>query len=193
MLIEKKRISDLNRAAYNPRVDLQPGDEDYESIRYSLEKFGLVQPIVWNRRSGNVVSGHQRLSVLQAQGVEETEVSVVDLGDIEEKQLNIVLNKAEGSWDDKKLTALLKDLGDDAAQTGFTQSEIEMLQNEVAGYFDNEAADQHEAEMQQQSEDFFCLTLTFDEADKKDIKAFVKANGEDSIVRTILRKAKGEI
>lgn len=118
MRIEKKRLSELNRAVYNPRVDLQPGDEEYESIRYSLERYGLVQPIVWNERTGNVVSGHQRLTVLQNQGVEEIEVSVVSLDDTAEKQLNIALNKTEGSWDNDKLTALLVDLGDDAINTG---------------------------------------------------------------------------
>ena len=87
MRIEKKRLSELNRAVYNPRVDLQPGDEEYESKRYSLERYGLVQPIVWNERTGNVVSGHQRLTVLQNQGVEEIEVSVVSLDDTAEKQL----------------------------------------------------------------------------------------------------------
>lgn len=193
MRIEKKRLSELNRAVYNPRVDLQPGDEEYESIRYSLERYGLVQPIVWNERTGNVVSGHQRLTVLQNQGVEEIEVSVVSLDDTAEKQLNIALNKTEGSWDNDKLTALLVDLGDDAINTGFTQEEIEVLQNEISSFFDDEAADEHEEQLRQQDEDYFCLTLTFDEADKKAVQSYIKEHGEEPVVRIILQKAKGEI
>lgn len=193
MRIEKKSISDLNRAAYNPRVALQPGDEEYESICYSLEHYGLIQPIVWNERTGNVVSGHQRLTVLQNQGIQEVEVSVVNLDDLAEKQLNVALNKTEGSWDNDKLTDLLIELGDDAIYTGFTSEEIEVLQHEILSYFDDEAADEHEEQLRQQNEDYFCLALTFDEADKKTIRAYIKEHGEAPIVRTILRKIKGEI
>ena len=193
MRIEKKPLSELNRAAYNPRVDLQPGDEDYESIRYSLERYGLVQPIVWNERTGNVVSGHQRLTVLQNQGVQEVEVSVVNLDDIAEKQLNVALNKTEGSWDNDKLTELLIELGEDAIRTGFTQEEIDVLQKEVSSYFDDEAADEHDEQLRQKDEDYFCLTLTFDEEDKKAVQSYIKEHGEEPIVRIILRKAKGEI
>ncbi len=193
MRIERKPISALNRAVYNPRVDLQPGDEEYESIRYSLERYGLVQPIVWNERTGNVVSGHQRLTVLQNQGVQEVDVSVVSLDEIAEKQLNIALNKTEGSWDNDKLTELLVELGDDAIHTGFTSEEIEVLQNEISSYFDDEAADEHEEQLQHQNEDYFCLTLTFDEADKEYVQSYIKENGEEPIVRVILRKARGEI
>lgn len=193
MRIEKKALADLNRAAYNPRVDLQPGDEEYESIRYSLERYGMVQPIVWNERTGNVVSGHQRLTVLQNQGAKEVEVSVVNLDDIAEKQLNIALNKTEGSWDNDKLTELLVELGEDAIRTGFTQQEIDVLQSEVSSFFDDEAADEHDEQLRQKNEDYFCLTLTFDEADKQAVQSYIKEHGEEPIVRIILRKAKGEI
>ncbi len=203
MKIERKLIKDLNRAAYNPRVDLKPGDEEYEAILYSIEKYGLVQPIVWNQRTGNVISGHQRLTVLQNQGVQEVEVSVVDLDDIAEKQLNVALNKVEGSWDNDKLSELLTELGDDAYHTGFTQEEIESLQNEITSYFDDSPDDEddHDDDSGHSNGDFsegedggyFCLTLTFNEDDRADIEAYIKEHGEEPIVRTILRKAKGEI
>ena len=51
MEIIKKRIADMERAAYNPRVELRPGDDEYEALKYSLEHFGQVEPIVWNRRT----------------------------------------------------------------------------------------------------------------------------------------------
>ena len=43
MEFEVKRIADMNRAAYNPRVDLQPEDEEYQAIERSLKRHGLVQ------------------------------------------------------------------------------------------------------------------------------------------------------
>lgn len=36
------------------------------------------------------------------------------------------------------------------------------------------------------------LTLQFDRADEKDIKSYIKKNGEDGIVMAIVQKAKGE-
>ena len=137
MEFEVKRIADINRAAYNPRVDLKPEDEEYQAIERSLKRHGLVQPIVWNRRTNTVVSGHQRLTVLEAQGETEVTVSVVDLDDIKEKELNIALNKITGEWDDKKLTDILTELGEEAADTGFTLPEIDVLRDELKSYFDD--------------------------------------------------------
>ena len=54
--------------------------------------FGLVQSIVWNRRSGHVVGGHQRIDALKALGKTEAQVVVVDLPEAEEKALNVTLN-----------------------------------------------------------------------------------------------------
>ena len=51
MLIQKKLIKDMDRAAYNPRVDLRPGDDEYEELKDSILTFGLVEPIVWNKRT----------------------------------------------------------------------------------------------------------------------------------------------
>ena len=64
MLIQKKLIKDMDRAAYNPRVDLRPGDDEYEALKDSLTEFGLVIPIIWNQRTNRVVGGHQRLTVV---------------------------------------------------------------------------------------------------------------------------------
>ncbi len=45
----------------------------------SITEFDLVEPLVWNKRSGNLIGGHQRLKILQERGDAEVEVSVVDL------------------------------------------------------------------------------------------------------------------
>ena len=63
MKIIRKRIADMERATYNPRVELQPGDAEYETLKRSLEQFGMVEPVVWNERTNRVVGGHQRLTV----------------------------------------------------------------------------------------------------------------------------------
>lgn len=185
MEFEVKRIADMNRAAYNPRVDLQPEDEEYQAIERSLKRHGLVQPIVWNRRTNTVVSGHQRLTVLEAQGETEVTVSVVDLDDIQEKELNVALNKITGEWDDDKLSVILNELGEEATDTGFTLPEIDVLRDELKSYFDDATAPDEE-EPTEEPEESFLLSLTFDAADEKPLKAYIKEHSEDAVVRIIV-------
>lgn len=185
MEFEVKRIADMNRAAYNPRVDLQPEDEEYQAIERSLKRHGLVQPIVWNRRTNTVVSGHQRLTVLEAQGETEVTVSVVDLDDIQEKELNVALNKITGEWDDDKLSVILNELGEEATDTGFTLPEINVLRDELKSYFDDVTAPDEE-EPAEEPEESFLLSLTFDAADEKPLKAYIKEHSEDAVVRIIV-------
>lgn len=185
MEFEVKRIADMNRAAYNPRVDLQPEDEEYQAIERSLKRHGLVQPIVWNRRTNTVVSGHQRLTVLEAQGETEVTVSVVDLDDIQEKELNVALNKITGEWDDDKLSVILNELGEEATDTGFTLPEIDVLRDELKSYFDDVTAPDEE-EPTEEPEESFLLSLTFDAADEKPLKAYIKEHSEDAVVRIIV-------
>ena len=185
MEFEVKRIADMNRAAYNPRVDLQPEDEEYQAIERSLKRHGLVQPVVWNCRTNTVVSGHQRLTVLEAQGETEVTVSVVDLDDIQEKELNVALNKITGEWDDDKLSVILNELGEEAADTGFTLPEIDVLRDELQSYFDDVTAPDEE-EPTEEPEESFLLSLTFDAADEKPLKAYIKEHSEDAVVRIIV-------
>ena len=89
MEIKVMPIQELAPAPYNPRA-ISP--EALAGLRGSVERFGLVEPVVWNRRTGHVVGGHQRLKVLQQLGENETQVVVVDLEEAEEKALNVALN-----------------------------------------------------------------------------------------------------
>ncbi|MEO1535467.1 MAG: ParB N-terminal domain-containing protein, partial [Planctomycetota bacterium] len=110
MQIETRPIAQFNPAPYNPRRDLKPSDPEYEALVKSIDTFGLVQPLVWNKRTGNLVGGHQRLKVFKARGETEIDVCVVDLSLEDEKALNLALNKVQGGWDGRKLAQLLDDL-----------------------------------------------------------------------------------
>ena len=79
MEIQRIPVARLNPAAYNPRVDLKPGDKEYEKLKRSIGEFGYVEPVIWNRQTGNVVGGHQRLKVLLDMGQTEIDCVVVDL------------------------------------------------------------------------------------------------------------------
>ncbi|MED1406946.1 ParB N-terminal domain-containing protein [Bacillus mycoides] len=137
MEIRKIRTDEINPAPYNPRIDLQPGDAEYEKLKQSVEQFGYVQPLVWNERTGNLVGGHQRFKILvNEMQLTEVEVSVVNLDDTEEKTLNITLNKVEGEWDEYKLEQLLHNLAEAGANlqiTGFDEDELaELLKIDAA-------------------------------------------------------------
>ncbi len=135
MQIERISIDRINPAPYNPRVDLQPGDPDYQRLSKSIESFGCVEPLIWNRRSGNLVGGHQRLKILRARGDTEADVSVVDLPPAKEKALNVALNKISGDWDPRKLAELLEELTQlpefDIELTGFDLPDADALIAEI--------------------------------------------------------------
>ena len=130
LTIEKKNIADLIPAKYNPRKDLKPGDEEYESLKRSIESFGYVAPIIWNKATGHVVGGHQRLKVLLAMGETEVDCVVIEKSEAEEKLLNVALNKISGDWDNDRLALLFADLDKQACDvtlTGFDLAEIDNL------------------------------------------------------------------
>ncbi len=130
--IERVAVSKINAAAYNPRKDLKPGEPEYKKLKRSIEKFGYVDPLIWNKRTSTLVGGHQRLKVLANEyGATEVDVSVVDLDETAERALNIALNKIAGHWDDPALASLLLTLRNDAdgdvASTGFDEDEVDRI------------------------------------------------------------------
>ena len=133
MEIRSVLIGALREAEYNPRVSLQPGMAGYERLKRSLDEFGLVQPIVWNERTGHVVGGHQRLTILRDQGVESVEVVVVSLNESREKALNVTLNNSRvgGDWDAEKLLGVMEELHElpdfDETLTGFDADDVRDL------------------------------------------------------------------
>ncbi len=133
MNIQKLPITQLRPAPYNPRQTLKPGTPRFERLARSLSEFNLVQPLVWNSRTGHLVGGHQRLEVLRNRGQTEVECVVVDLPIEREQALNVALNNGEvgGDWDPQKLTSLLNELvelpGFDPTLTGFDERQIHNL------------------------------------------------------------------
>ena len=135
MQIEKINVSKLNPAKYNPRKDLKPGDAEYETLKRSIEQFGYVEPVIWNKATGRVVGGHQRLKILVDSGLTEVDCVVVELSEENEKALNVALNKISGEWDTDKLTMLISDLQGsdfDVSLTGFEEDELADLFSKTA-------------------------------------------------------------
>ena len=89
MDIQTLPVDKLIPADYNPRKDLKPGDPEYEKLKRSITEFGYVEPVIWNKTTGHVVGGHQRLKVLIDTGVTEVECVVVEMS--EETFKNLIL------------------------------------------------------------------------------------------------------
>ena len=137
MKIEKRKISELIKAEYNPRkisvVQL------YE-LKEGIEEFGLVQPLVVNEnpeRKNVIVGGHQRLKIWEELGNKEVDCSIVNLQLDKERKLNIKLNKNGGTFDDD----LLKEFFDyeELIEWGFTVSELfDMDETEIKGNIEDD-------------------------------------------------------
>jgi hypothetical protein len=118
---------ELRSAPYNPRyIDPYAKQQLEDEVRR-----GLVQPPTWNKRTGNIVGGHQRTDALDSiagpciqckgkkcdrchqLGVEpyRLTVSVIDVDEAEERRLNIVLNNTaiQGQYDAGKLSTLIEE------------------------------------------------------------------------------------
>ena len=120
----------IKKAPYNPRI---MDEKAKKRLRKNIQKHGLVAALTWNKRTGNLVGGHQRLEQLDA--LEKSKdydltVCVVDVDEREEAALNVQLNNPsmQGEWDLDKLANMAEefelDLSDDM---GFTESDIDFM------------------------------------------------------------------
>jgi ParB-like chromosome segregation protein Spo0J len=131
-------LEKLLPADYNPRLQLKSSDRRYRKLRHSLKEFGLVEPLVWNRRSGRLIGGHQRLQILRELGVAEVPVSVVDLPPARERALNILLNnrQAQSDYDLERLTPLLSRLNagrkPQLRWSGFSRTDLARMRSRFA-------------------------------------------------------------
>jgi hypothetical protein len=94
MKINKVKIAELKQAEYNPR---QITKRQYEDLKKSLEKFGLVDPIIINS-DNTVIGGHQRLRIVTELGATEVPTVRLNLSKEDERELNIRLNKNTGEF-----------------------------------------------------------------------------------------------
>jgi hypothetical protein len=77
--------SQLKAAPYNPRILSEAAKR---KLRTGLKKHGLVAPLTFNKRTGNMVGGHQRLDQLDALAGTanyELDVAVIDVDEVREK------------------------------------------------------------------------------------------------------------
>lgn len=194
MELRRMNLKDLTPANYNPRVELKPGDPEWEALNESIKTFGYILPIIWNETTGNIVGGHQRRNILLERGVTEGDVAVIHLDLEEEKILNTLLNKSKGIWDVGKLTDLIKEIkeaGGNLLATGFTELEITLM-DEDFGHIED-LLEEDFSDVGKSESDTFVATFTLPEEQHQRVDRYVEDYGKIALSKAVMDKVKGVI
>ncbi len=190
MKVENRKIADLKPAEYNPR---QLTDKQYKQLKKSLKTFGCVEPVVVNSnpmRKDVIIGGHQRCKVWQDLGNDTIPTIEIELGEAEEMELNVRLNKNTGEFDFDVLSSyfdmeVLKEWGFEDYEFGMT------LDDDMTDEFDLPDGDK---------EPFQQMTFTLADAQAEAIKealniakpevteTFGNENGNGNALYTIIRQ-----
>ena len=142
--------------------------------------------------TGNIVGGHQRRNVLLARGVEEEDISVVNLSPEDEKILNVLLNKSKGIWDVAKLVALIDEIkaaGGNLKATGFTELEISLM-GEDFGHIEDLLKEDF-SDVGKKESDTFVATFTLPEEQHQRVNRYVEDYGKVGLAKAVMDKVKG--
>lgn len=210
-IVETINRADIKNADYNPRLI---DDENKKKLKKALQKHGLVEAIVWNRRTGNLVGGHQRLSALDTLEKNKDyslDVCVVDVDEREEAVLNVQLNNPsiQGDWDLNKLEEMATDFDINFDEMGFSQDDIdfmfdgddkytEMFETEETEATKNAIADVKEARQEMRDKyadknniEFYAVLVFKDKEEKKDFyKKISTPLYEEYLTTDILKRLK---
>lgn len=155
--LKKININEITPSDYNPR---KISDKDFEKLKKSLKEFGLVDPIIINLKTNNIIGGHQRFDVFYNENSNK-ELYLLELGDIgwvledtdlkikdeaHEKALNLALNRMGGEFDIEKLNPLLDELEelDLGELTGFDLDLEEISYDIEVIYSDDDDEDEYD-------------------------------------------------
>ena len=125
--------SQITPAPYNPRK-ISP--EARKLLKDNLKRVGLLGGIVWNEDSSYLVSGHQKIDIMDEINRYDPEtgkndypitVSVVHFDEKTEKEQNLFANNrnAQGEFDDDMLRTMLS--GIDYNYAGFDEFDMQLL------------------------------------------------------------------
>jgi hypothetical protein len=129
--------SQINLATYNPRtIDVYAR----KRLKENIKKNGLIEALVWNEATANLVGGHQRIHEMdELEGNTDylLDVCAINEPDLQtEKLLNVVLNNPafQGAYDTEALGRLFDEFSEDFEgamdRMGFDRMELETLFDE---------------------------------------------------------------
>lgn len=129
--------SEINFADYNPR---KLTDEARKALKANIKREGLLGGLLVNEATGNIVSGHQRISIADEinkynpetkENDYEIKVETVSVDDKREKELNIFLNSrsSQGEMDYSKLALMIPDI--DISLAGLDEVDMSFIEIEM--------------------------------------------------------------
>lgn len=139
--IETIHRSQIKNAPYNPR-DIKK--ENFDRLKRNIKNRGLIETLVWNRTTGNLVSGHQRIKILDTLEKKQDyniTVAVVELDEKTEKEQNIFLNNgtAQGHYVADMLRDLVPEI--DYKEAGITEVDLNIIGVQIDLMNQNEVDD----------------------------------------------------
>lgn len=121
--------SEINLADYNPR---SISAETRKKLKQNIKKNGLLGDLVYNLRTKTLVSGHQRISVLdELNNYPDNDylvkVEAIDVDEQREKELNVWFNNTsvQGQWDYDMLAQIIPDI--DYKNAGLTDEDLQLI------------------------------------------------------------------
>lgn len=152
-------VADLSPAPYNPRIITE---QKLQALNDAMNRFGDLSGVVFNRRTGRLIGGHQRTKHLPPDariqitydfgtpndqgtvrggfieyGGERWTYREVDVNETTERAMNIAANKHGGEFDLEALSGVIQELNGEisAELLGFQdEAELSML---LAGEWDS--------------------------------------------------------
>ena len=187
------KVDEVKPNPKNPRIDLKPGMPLYEKLRDSIEHYEYVDPIIWNKTTGMIVSGHQRFQVMkdiaEAKGekFDTVDVMQVEMTEAEQDSFMIAVNKITGLWDTEKLTALFKELSEeDLSYTGYDDFEIQALlgNNEGEDIFGDDVPEIYSGE----DSEIFSISFSFPLSYQTQVNEIIKNVGKKEMTDIVLQE-----
>jgi hypothetical protein len=143
--IRPKTVAELKGASYNPRVIT---DKQLAALKKSMNEYGDLSGVVFNRATGVLISGHQRMKTVKGDKTKivKTEVKPDRTGTVAVGHIEVMKDGAlikipyrEVDWTDKKVE-MAANIAANAMGGDFDQEKLgAILQELQQGEFDIEA------------------------------------------------------
>lgn len=177
--------SQIKLADYNPRVI---DENNQKKLIKAIKENGLIEPLVWNKRTGVLVGGHQRLTAMDKINRSkdyDVPVAIIDVDETTEKKLNIQLNNPsmQGTWDLDELIDLSVDVP--FSDMGFDKDDIDfMFDGEIDfdGGFKEESKPLKETPYNEEVEDEKDKLVELAKFNKKKLE-FRKQDNNDTLIQ----------
>lgn len=177
--------SQIKLADYNPRVI---DENNQKKLIKAIKENGLIEPLVWNKRTGVLVGGHQRLTAMDKINCSkdyDVPVAIIDVDETTEKKLNIQLNNPsmQGTWDLDELIDLSADVP--FSDMGFDKDDIDfMFDGEIDfdGNFKEESKPLKETPYNEEVEDEKDKLVELAKFNKKKLE-FRKQDNNDTLIQ----------